>query len=68
MEAGINLIRFKMSHITKEDKIQLLAKVDKAAKMLSQKHGTSDWPVATAVELKTCIMKTGILQNVICVQ
>nr|XP_021208975.2 pyruvate kinase isoform X3 [Bombyx mori] len=63
MEAGINLIRFKMSHITKEDKIQLLAKVDKAAKMLSQKHGTSDWPVATAVELKTCIMKTGILQN-----
>lgn len=65
MEAGMNVARFTMSHSTKEDKIKLLGKIEKAAAVLAHKHDVLDWPVATAVELKTCIVKTGILETVL---
>ncbi|KAJ0178691.1 hypothetical protein K1T71_005466 [Dendrolimus kikuchii] len=63
MEAGMNVARIPTSHSTKGDKIRMLGKVDKAATILSQKYGVLDFPVATCVELKTCIVKTGILEN-----
>lgn len=64
MEAGMNVARFKMSHTTRGEKQKILGKVDKAALALSKKHGLTDWPIATCVDLKTCIVKTGLLKEV----
>ncbi|XP_072939865.1 uncharacterized protein [Epargyreus clarus] len=63
LEAGMNAAKFKMSYSTTGDRIRLLGKVDKAALACCKKHGLIDWPVATCIELKTCIVKTGMLES-----
>ncbi|CAK1546215.1 unnamed protein product [Leptosia nina] len=63
LEAGMNIVKFKMSFTTKGDKIRMLGRVDKAALACCRKNGVLDWPVATCVELKTCIVKTGLLES-----
>lgn len=64
METGLNVARFKTSHSTKGDKIKLIHKVDTAATFLARKYGLLDWPVATCIELKTCVVQTGLLEEV----
>ncbi|XP_030028776.1 pyruvate kinase [Manduca sexta] len=63
METGMNVARLRTSHITRGDKIKLLGKVDKAAAALCGKHAVLDWPTASCIELKTSIVRTGILQD-----
>ncbi|XP_038223229.1 uncharacterized protein LOC119840613 [Zerene cesonia] len=63
LEVGMNVAKFKMSFTTKGDRIRMLGKVDKAALACCRKFGVHDWPVATCIELKTCIVKTGLLEN-----
>ncbi|CAG4916605.1 unnamed protein product [Colias eurytheme] len=63
LEVGMNVAKFKMSFTTKGDRIRMLGKVDKAASACCSKFGVHDWPVATCIELKTCIVKTGLLEN-----
>lgn len=53
-----------MSFTTRGDRIRLLGRVDKAALACCRKNFVHDWPVATCIELKTCIVKTGLLENV----
>ncbi|CAH0407390.1 unnamed protein product [Chilo suppressalis] len=61
LEAGMNAVKFKLSHTTKGDKLQILSKLDKACLKCCTKYGVPDWPVSTSIELKTCIVKTGLL-------
>ncbi|CAH0605873.1 unnamed protein product [Chrysodeixis includens] len=63
METGLNIARFKTSHSTRSEKVKLLKKFDKAASFLSSKHGLLAWPCATCIELKTCVVKTGMLED-----
>ncbi|XP_045447153.1 pyruvate kinase-like [Melitaea cinxia] len=62
LEAGMNVAKFKMSSSTRGDKIRLLGKIDKAAQACSIKYNVTDWPVASCIELKTCVVKTGLLE------
>ncbi|KAM3967340.1 uncharacterized protein ACR2FA_011681 [Aphomia sociella] len=59
----MNVARLRVSHMTKGDKIRLLGKMEKATKACCQKYGVLDWPVATCIDLKTCIVRTGILEE-----
>nr|XP_026496956.1 pyruvate kinase-like [Vanessa tameamea] len=63
LEAGMNIAKFKMSSSTMGDKIRLLGKIDKAARECCKKYNLTDWPIATCIELKTCIVKTGLLES-----
>lgn len=60
----MNVAKFKMSSSTRGDKIRLLGKIDKAAQACSIKYNVPDWPVASCIELKTCLVKTGLLEFV----
>lgn len=60
----MNVARFLPYKSTSDDKIELLTKVFKAAKYLAKKHGMVEWPYATCIELKTCVVKTGLLEEV----
>lgn len=64
MELGINIIKFKTSHCTQGEKINLLAKLEKAVTVLTKKYSVLDWPITTCIELKTSIIKTGFLEGV----
>ncbi|XP_075971967.1 pyruvate kinase-like [Anticarsia gemmatalis] len=63
MESGMNVVRFLTSTSTTEDKTIMISKVDKAARFLAKKYGMMEWPCATCIELKTCIVKTGIIEQ-----
>ncbi|CAB3257828.1 unnamed protein product [Arctia plantaginis] len=63
METGMNVARFLPAKSTSHDKKELITKVFKAAKYLAKKHGMIEWPYATCIELKTCVVKTGILEQ-----
>lgn len=64
MEAGMNIVRLRLPHLTTDDKILLLGKIDKAAEKLCSKYVVEEWPVATCIDLKTCIVKTGMIEGV----
>ncbi|VVD01349.1 unnamed protein product [Leptidea sinapis] len=63
LECGINIVKFKMSYSSKGDKLRMIGKLDKAADACCRKFGISEWPIATCVELKTIVVKTGLLEN-----
>jgi hypothetical protein len=64
LEAGLNVAKLKLTHTTKGEKMRLLGKVDHAAIQCCQKYGVTSWPIATCIDLKTCIVKTGLLKDV----
>ena len=64
LESGMNVAKFKLSSSSRGDKIRLLGKIQKAVKACCAKYAVKDWPIATCIELKTCIVKTGLLDNV----
>ncbi|CAG9795106.1 unnamed protein product [Diatraea saccharalis] len=63
LEAGITALKLRMSKTTKGEKMHILAKLDKASLKCCKKYGVPDWPVASSIELKTCIIKTGLLES-----
>nr|XP_034830062.1 pyruvate kinase-like [Maniola hyperantus] len=63
LEAGMNIARFTMSSSTRGDKMRLLGKINKASLVCCEKYDVNSWPVATCITLKTCIVKTGLLEN-----
>ncbi|CAH0725228.1 unnamed protein product, partial [Brenthis ino] len=63
LEAGMNVAKFKLSSSSRGDKIRLLAKLEKAILACCAKYSVTHWPIATCIELKTCIVKTGLLDG-----
>lgn len=64
IECGANGFWFKTIQSTTGEKVRLIGKVDKAVQKLAVKHGLIDWPVITCIELKTCIVNTGLIEGV----
>lgn len=65
LESGMNVAKFKLSSSSRGDKIRLLGKIQKAIKACCAKYAVKDWPIATCIELKTCIVKTGLIEHVL---
>ncbi|XP_052740758.1 uncharacterized protein LOC112047773 [Bicyclus anynana] len=63
LQAGMNIARFQLSNSTRGDKMRLLAKIDKAARFCCEKNDVNNWPVASCFTLKTCVAKTGLLED-----
>ncbi|CAH2243260.1 jg16099 [Pararge aegeria aegeria] len=63
LEAGMNIARFKLSSSTRGEKMRLLSKIEKAAVFCCEKYDVNNWPIASCLTLKTCIAKTGLLEN-----
>lgn len=64
IEMGMNVARLKTSHFTMHDKAKMLNNIEKASSFLAKKHGLLQFPCATCIELKTCVVQTGLLEEV----
>lgn len=63
IEMGMNVARLKTSHFTMHDKAKMLNNIEKASSFLAKKHGLLQFPCATCIELKTCVVQTGLLEE-----
>ncbi|CAH1647100.1 unnamed protein product [Spodoptera littoralis] len=63
IEMGTNVARLKTSHFTKLDKAKMLDNIERASSFLANKHGLLEFPCATCIELKTCVVQTGLLEE-----
>ncbi|CAG9559756.1 unnamed protein product [Danaus chrysippus] len=55
LEAGMSIVKIKLAQNSKGQSLRLLGKIDKATLACCTKYGVTNWPVATCIELKTCI-------------
>ncbi|OWR53071.1 putative pyruvate kinase [Danaus plexippus plexippus] len=63
LEAGMSLVKIKIAQNSKGQSLRLLGKIDKATLACCTKYGVTNWPVATCIELKTCIVNTGTTED-----
>lgn len=60
----MSLVKIKIAQNSKGQSLRLLGKIDKATLACCTKYGVTNWPVATCIELKTCIVNTGTTEDV----
>ncbi|XP_045766173.1 uncharacterized protein LOC123867900 [Maniola jurtina] len=61
IESGLHIIRFKMSNVTRRDKIKLLSMLESAVKFCCEKYEVSTWPIAVSIDLPHFCIRTGRL-------
>ncbi|XP_013170917.1 PREDICTED: pyruvate kinase-like isoform X2 [Papilio xuthus] len=63
IEMGLRIIRFRMTKLTHNDKIMLLAKFREASKVYCSKYGVENWPIAISIDVPNACIKTGSLNE-----
>ncbi|XP_063824332.1 pyruvate kinase-like isoform X1 [Ostrinia nubilalis] len=63
LEAGLRIVRFKMTHIARKDKVVLLSNLRKAITWCCDKYEQSTWPVAVSIDLPNACIRTGYLKD-----
>lgn len=61
---GLKIIRFKMTHITKRDKIGMLDMIKDAVKWCCDKYEVTTWPVTISIDIPNACIRTGFLKDV----
>ncbi|XP_068631429.1 pyruvate kinase-like [Battus philenor] len=59
IEMGLRIIRFKITNLTRSDRIMLLAKFKQAMKLFCEKFDVPSWPIAICIDLPNACIKTG---------
>lgn len=64
IQLGLRVVQFRMTKITKSDKVQLLELLDRALKWCCEKYEVSAWPVGLTIDVPNAVIKTGLRENV----
>lgn len=61
---GMKIVRFKMSHVTKSDKIGMLKMIKDAVKLCCEKFEVTTWPITISIDIPNACIRTGFLKDV----
>ncbi|XP_052756024.1 uncharacterized protein LOC113515592 [Galleria mellonella] len=63
IEMGLRIIRFKMTHVTRNDKLKLITMLNNAVKLCCEKYEVSNWPIAISIDIPNACIRTGFLKD-----
>lgn len=64
IEAGLQIVRFRMAYITRGDKVKILDMLEKATRWCCEKYNISVWPIAISIDLPNASIRTGTFSKV----